>query len=64
MSTIDEILALPVGAEFTHRGRRFRRDSGCVSHYGPQSHGGERTTLYAWNDRNDRVLITLKENDK
>ena len=58
---IDDILALPVGGEFTHRGRTYRRAGGCVSHYSPLSAGGERTTLFAWNDRNNIVLVTLKE---
>lgn len=61
MSVVDDVIALPVGAEFTHQGRTFRRADGCVSHYGPLSSGGERTTLYAWNDRNDRVLVTLRD---
>ena len=61
---IDEIIALPIGGVFIHMGRRFRRADGCISHYGKLSNGGERTTLYAWNDRNQRVLITLKENDR
>ena len=32
-----------------------------MSHYGPLSVGGERTTLFAWNSNNDKVLVTLKE---
>jgi len=52
------------GDIFYLRGREFRGATGCVSHYGPNSAGGVRTTVKAWNASGKEITLTLRPDSK